>query len=127
MTLTTPIPSAVPPPGDARFEFWTLAEGVDDANQPLKPATQFPAGIARVYLFFHYDGLLPDIPWSVVWYKEDEYLRGRTSLWEPERSIGTRYEFLDLGEYPPGEYEAQIWLENALQMRVRFSVAEPNE
>lgn len=127
VTLTTPLPSAVSPPGDARFEFWTLAEGVDDANQPVNPTAQFPAGVARVYLFFHYDGLLPDIPWSVVWYGEDEYLRGRTSLWEPERSIGTRYEFLDLGEYPPGEYEVQIWLDNTLQMRVRFSVAEPDE
>lgn len=127
ISLTTPIPSAISPPGDASFEFWTLAEDVDDASQPVNPTAQFPSGTARVYLFFHYDGLLPDIPWSVVWYLEGEYLRGRTSLWEPERSTGTRFEFLDLGEYPPGEYEVQVWLENTLQMRVHFAVAEADQ
>jgi hypothetical protein len=43
--FTSPIPSAVPPPGDAHFEFWTLAEGVDASGQPIDPGEQFPAGI----------------------------------------------------------------------------------
>lgn len=123
VTLTQPLPSAVPPPGDARFEFWTLAYGVDENDQPVDPATEFPAGSERIYLFFRYDGLLPDIPWSVVWYQNGQMLDGSTRLWESERPAGERFEFLGYsGGFPPGQYEVQVWLDDQLQIRAAFSV-----
>ncbi len=126
VTLTQPLPSAVPPPGDARFDFWTLAEGVDENDQPVNPTTNFVAGIERVYFFFRYDGLLPNVPWSVVWYQDGEMLDGSTRLWEPERPVGERFEFLGYaGGFPPGEYQVQAWLGDELQIRVTFIVIEP--
>lgn len=123
ITLTTPLPSAVPPPADARFEFWTLAREVDENNQPVGPATQFPEGIERIYLFFRYDGLLPNASWTTVWYQNGEYLSGGTNLWESQRPAGEGYVFLTLnGGYLVGEYEVQVWLGNRLQIRVFFSV-----
>jgi hypothetical protein len=125
VTLTQPLPSAIPPPGDARFEFWTLALDVDENNQPVNPTTELPFGTERVYLFFRYDGLLPNVPWSVVWYQDGEYLSGGTRLWESERPVGERHEFLDLaGGYPVGEYEVQVWLGGQLQIRAAFTVVE---
>jgi hypothetical protein len=125
VTLTLPLPSAVPPPGDAGFQFWTLAQGVDENGLPVEPSTGFPVGIERVYLFFRYNGLLPNIPWSVVWYQDGEYLNGGTRLWEPERPAGDRHEFLEYGEgFPAGEYEVQVWLGDQLQIRVSFAVGE---
>jgi hypothetical protein len=123
VTLTIPLPSAIPPPADARFEFWTLAQEVDDNNQPVRPSTQFPEGIERIYLFFRYDGLLSDVPWATVWYRNGEYLSGGTDLWESQRPAGERYVFLGpTGGYTAGEYEVQIWLGDRLQVRVFFSV-----
>jgi hypothetical protein len=119
----SPLPSAVPPPGDARFEFWTLAQGVDETDQPVKPGSQFPVGTERVYLFFHYDGLLPNVPWTTVWYRNGELTSGGTSLWESSRSAGAWYEFLAFpGGYPEGDYEVQVWLNDRLQIRAVFSV-----
>jgi len=119
----SPLPSAVPPPGDARFEFWTLAQGVDETDQPVKPGSQFPVGTERVYLFFHYDGLLPNVPWTTVWYRNGELTSGGTSLWESSRSTGEWYEFLAFpGGYPEGDYEVQVWLGERLQIRAVFSV-----
>ena len=119
----SPLPSAVPPPGDARFEFWTLAEGVDETNQPIKPASQFPVGTERIYLFFRYDGLLPNVPWTTVWYHDGELISGGTSLWGSNRASGEWYEFLAFpGGYPLGDYEVQVWLGDRLQIRAVFSV-----
>jgi hypothetical protein len=123
-SFTSPLPSAIPPPGDARFEFWTLARDVDANDQPVEPSTQFAAGTERVFLFFRYDGLLPNIPWTTAWYRNGELLNGSTRLWEPERPVGERYEFLEFpGGYPEGEYEVQVWLGDRLQIRAVFLIA----
>jgi hypothetical protein len=123
VTFTAPLSAAVPPPADARIRFWTLAQGVDENNQPVGPSTQFPEGIERIYLFFWYDGLLPNVPWTVVWYRNGELLSGGTYLWESRRPVGERYVFLaQAGGYTLGEYEAQVWLGERLQIRALFSV-----
>lgn len=128
ITFTVALSLAVPPPADATIEFWTLAEGVDRNNRPVGPATQFPEGIERVYLFFVYDGLLPDVPVTTVWYRDGEFLSGGTDLWESRRTRGERYVYMTLGGgYSAGEYEVQVWLGDRLQIRVFFSVVEARE
>lgn len=124
----SPLPSAVPPPADAHFVFWTLAEGVDQNAQPVNASTQFPAGTERVYVFFEYDGLLPNVPWTTAWYRNGELLNGGTSLWEAEKSAGQWNVFLAFpGGYPVGEYEVQVWLGERLQIRALFSVVNDTE
>ena len=94
-----------------------LAQGVSDDNRPVEPATQFTEGIERIYLFFIYDGLLPGVPITVVWYREDELLSGGTDLWESQQSGGERYVFLaPSGGYTAGEYEVQVWLGDRMQV-----------
>jgi hypothetical protein len=118
----------VPPPADAHFEFWTLAESVDADNQPVNPSTQFPAGTERVYLFFEYDGLLPNVLWTTVWYENGELLSGGTSLWDSEKPAGQWHTFLEFpGGYPVGEYEVQVWLGERLQIRALFSIVNGTE
>ncbi len=125
ITFTTPLPSAVPPPADARIEFWTLAQGVDENDRPVDPATVFPAGIERVYLFFTYDGLLPNVPVTILWYRNGELLNGGIDLWESERVRGERYVYLvPAGGYTAGRYQVQVWLGDRLQIQVAFSVVE---
>jgi hypothetical protein len=123
VTFTVPLSLAVPPPADAQIEFWTLAQGADQNNHPVGATSQFPAGIERIYLFFRYDGLLNNIPWTTIWYKDGEYLSGGTDLWESQRPAGERYIFLgSLNGYAEGEYEVQVWLGDRLQIRAFFSV-----
>jgi hypothetical protein len=121
--FTSPLPSAIPPPGDARFEFWTLAKDVDSSDQPVEPSTQFTEGTESVFLFFRYDGLLPNVPWTIIWFGNGELLNGSTRLWEPQKPTGERYEFLKFpGGYPAGEYEVQVWLGERPQVRAVFLV-----
>ncbi len=123
ITFTTSFSQAVPPPADASIEFWTLAQGVSDDNRPVEAATQFTVGIERIYLFYTYDGLLPGVPITIVWYHEGELLSGGTDLWEAQQSGGERYVFLTpSGGYTIGAYEVQVWLGNRMQVRVFFSV-----
>jgi hypothetical protein len=126
VSFTSPLPSAIPPPGDAQFEFWTLARDIDENNQPVEPSTRFPEGVTRIYLFFRYNGLLPNVPWTTAWYRNGELLGGGTKLWEPEKLSGERYEYLEFPDgYPVGEYEVQVWLGERLQIRAVFSVESP--
>jgi hypothetical protein len=128
VTFTVPLSSAVPPPADARIEFWTLAQGATDTNQPVEPSTQFPEGIERVYLFLRYDGLLPRVPWTTIWYFNGKLLSGGTNLWTTQRPAGEWYVFLTLdGGFPVGEYEVQVWLSDRLQIRTFFSVVKAEE
>jgi hypothetical protein len=128
ITFTTPLPSAVPPPADARIEFWALARGADDSNRPVGRSEAFSEGVERIYLFFTYDGLLPNVPLTVIWYRNGEYLSGWTGLWESQRSAGQRFVFLNQsGGYTLGDYEVQVWLGNRLQIRTSFSVVEAEE
>jgi hypothetical protein len=100
-----------------------LAQGADENSRPVEPGTQFNEGIERIYLFFTYDGLLPNVPVTVLWYREGELLNGGTELWESQRSRGERYVYLTpSGGYQAGEYEVQVWLGNRLQIRTFFSV-----
>ena len=123
VTFTIPVSAAIPPPADARIRFWALAQGVDENNQPLRPAEQFPEGIERIYLFFRYDGLLPNVPWTTLWYRNGELLSGGTYLWESRRPTGKRFVFLaPAGGYTAGEYEVQVWLGDRLQIRAFFFV-----
>lgn len=122
-TALTPLPSAVPPPADAHIELTGLAQEVDENGFCQEPATQFPSGVGRLYLCYTYDGLLPNVPWTVAWYCGGEYLGGGTSLWESGRAAGNGYVFLSPSQgYPVGECEAQIWLAERLQFRARFKI-----
>ncbi len=122
-TALTPIPSAVPPPADAQIKFGGLAQNVDENGLCQGPTTQFPADVQRLYLCYTYDGLLPNVPWTVAWYCGGEYLGGETSLWQPGRSAGNGYVFLSPSQgYPPGKCEVQVWLDSRLQFRARFEI-----
>jgi hypothetical protein len=123
ITFTAAFSLAVAPPADARITLWTLAQGVDENSRPVGAATQFSEGIERIYLFFTYDGLLPNVPVTVLWYHEGELLSGGTELWESQRSRGERYVYLTpSGGYQAGQYEVQVWLGDRLQIRTFFSV-----
>lgn len=126
--FTSPLPSAIPPPGDARFEFWTLAQGADENSQPVAPSNQFPVGIERIYLFFRYDGLLLNVPWTIAWYRNGELLSGGTRLWESRQPAGNWYQFMEFNEgYPAGKYEVQVWLGEQLRILALFSVGSAEE
>ncbi len=128
VTFTQAISGAVPPPADAQIEFWTLAQGVDENNQPVNPSQQFPSGIERVYLFFRYDGLLPNVPWAVIWYYDGKLLSGGMDLWETQQPSGEWYVYLTLGGgFSAGEYQVQVWLGERLQIRTMFSVGQTSE
>jgi len=123
VTFTQAISGAVSPPADAQIEFWTLAQGVDEDNRPVNPSQQFPSGTERIYLFFRYDGLLPNVPWTVLWYYNGKLLSGGTALWETGQSAGEWYVYLTLGDgFSVGEYEVQVWLGERLKIRTVFSV-----
>jgi hypothetical protein len=125
ITYTEAFSQAVPPPADASIEFWTLAQGVSDDNRPVEPAAQFAEGVERIYLFYTYDGLLPGVPVTVLWYQDGELLSGGTDLWESQQSRGERYVFLTpSGGYTAGRYEVQVWLGDRIQVRVFFNVGE---
>ncbi|HHH40430.1 MAG TPA: hypothetical protein ENK56_00315 [Chloroflexi bacterium] len=118
----SPLPSAVPPPADARIIFETLALGVDEAGNPVEPGESFAAGTHRIYVFFTWQGIPKNVPWTHAWYRDNVYLGGETTLWSWDVAGRGYLYFVPPDGYRPGEYEVQVFLGTRLQFRKRFTI-----
>jgi hypothetical protein len=126
---STPQPSPTPSPAPiaspvqgASFYDIILARGISGDNKPLSPADTFPQGGNPIYLFFHYQGMKKGVRWTQVWSRGTTELFRETTSWE-WGEVGMAWLFFTPdGGYIPGEYEAQLYIEDNLQLAARFRV-----
>jgi len=75
-------PSATP---ELSFDPITFSlEIVEDTNEPINPATIFPAGPTRVYGTFDYEGMTADMKWTRTWYIDDVDVWSVTERWDED-------------------------------------------
>jgi len=113
---------AVTPGPDASLVDIQLAAGERD-NQPVNPATKFPSGTERVYVFLTLDGMARNVPWAHVWYGEvdgkmTEVWAG-LELWPYDSPRGFTWRYLNCSD---GRYEVHIYIDVELQQKVPFTV-----
>jgi hypothetical protein len=120
----SPLPSAVPAGEGARIGVITLAADRDDRGQPVDPATEFPPGDRRVYLFVHYEGMANGVAWTFAIYREGALLDSTTQLWEWGAEGMTYLYYKPPGGYEPGTYEMRVFVEHRLKAVAQFAVRE---
>jgi len=120
--LLTPIPGAIPPDAEARFEFLTLATKIDANLNPIDPGLQFPTGTARVYLFFRASGVNDGAMWGVFCYRGDTIVDSFVGLWEDGPKLQTSRAFCAL-DGQAGAYLLRAYLGGTLAVEVQFSLA----
>ncbi len=121
--LRTPFPlQAVEPAENAALVDLVLAAGQEN-NQPVDPGTAFPANTERIYAFFTFDGMTPNVPWIHIWYIQvgDEWVEYWSSveLWQYPSSRGTAWRYINAR---PGRYELHVYIGYGLQTRVPFTI-----
>lgn len=127
----TPLPSAVPPPEEARIELRALAMERDDEGLPVEPTNTFPPGRHRIYLFFRFEGMADDITTTFAWYQDGEFFERCSDTWlwgRQGRDWGESGRMTYFCEpaigWAPDQYEVRVFIEDQLQGSAEFEVVE---
>jgi hypothetical protein len=120
--LLTPIPNAVAPNPEARFEFLTLASRIDDDLNPIDPGLQFPVGASRVYAFFRASGVNDGAPWGLFCYRDGDIFDLFVGLWDDGPAAQTSRAFC-AHDGDPGQYTLRVYLGTTLAFEAQYALA----
>ena len=122
-TPTVMSPASTPTEGlGASFEVTTLARGLSEGNLPLEPGNVFPEGTKQVYVFFSYTEMEVGMLWTQAWYRGERKVWSQTKPWRLGRQ-GNAWVYIEFTEgFPPGEYEARLYIDHRFQESVEFTV-----
>jgi hypothetical protein len=115
-SVVTPNPNAVFSP--------LLFSSVYENSECVAPSTSFVNPIREMWACFSYDGMLPGVQWTALWYRENELVRYETYPWDG--STGGLY-YTQWSPSPeiwlPGEYQVQLFVGHDLKVIGRFIVS----
>ncbi|MEO8612768.1 MAG: hypothetical protein ABI690_33045 [Chloroflexota bacterium] len=121
----TPRPSQRQPRAGASIKITSAAQGVAADQSPTQPGTQFSAGVQRVYFFFDYQTMDDGIGWSRILFRDGIPIQGQSYLWSLGESGSSYFFFGSEDGYPPGEYEARLYVGDQEASALTFSVVAP--
>jgi len=102
-------------------QFTDIIFGLMDSNGNLSGTNYvLPEGSA-IQARFNYRNMIPGISWSYIWYFEGQELLRDTQSWEGETQ-GT-WVMPAAGEFLPGQYRLELYIENQLSATADFIVA----
>lgn len=125
-TLLTPLPGALPAPPNARLVDLVLSDACDERGRPQRipqpPPTVFPTTTTRICGRFRAENMPRGAPWTVAWYRDGALEDSSTLLWDgAPNQPGFIYNTRSQG-FPPGIWEVRLYIEDRLQIRLRFEV-----
>jgi hypothetical protein len=75
--------SQVTPNPDAVFSPLTFSRGINfNTYLAINAGVSFANPVGGIYATFSYDGMLPDVQWTAVWYREGEVVYYETKPWD---------------------------------------------
>jgi hypothetical protein len=110
----TPFPDAV-------FSPLQLSRRLDGQNQAVNPQENFFSPLGRLYAAFTYNNLQDGVRWSAIWKLGDRVVCIETQPWDGGTG-GYGYTECELENWPPGEYEIQIFYGEEWMVSARFDV-----
>ena len=123
LQLTPPAPG-IAARSSARINITAADEVVSSNQTPVEPRTVFNAGIERIYLFMSYSDMDDGVVWSRVLYRDGQPVQGRAYLWSLGEEGSSFFFFGNEAGYPPGDYEARLYLGDEETSRFEFVVEE---
>jgi type VI secretion system secreted protein VgrG len=104
-SLVTPNPNAV-------FSPLTFSRGINfNTYLAIDAGVAFANPVGSIYATFSYDGMLPDVQWSAVWYRDGELVYYETKPWDGGTGGYGYTEWIpDAEEWLPGIYQVQIFV-----------------
>lgn len=121
----TPAPSERQPRAGASIEIAAAAASISPDQQPVDAATQFPAGLRRIYLFMDYQRMDDGVSWSRILFRDGVPIQGQTYLWSLGEAGSSSFFFGSDQGYPAGAYEVRLFVGEAEVSRFAFAVIVP--
>jgi len=104
-SLVTPNPNAV-------FSPFTFARKVNlDTYQVTDAGVIFANPVNGIYAVFSYDGMIPGVQWTALWYRGGELVNYETKPWDGATGGYGFTEWIpDAKDWLPGFYQVQIFV-----------------
>jgi len=104
--------SQVTPNPNAVFSPLTFAQGINlQTYFAIDAGTVFANPVNGIYAIFSYDGMLPDVQWTALWYRGDELVHFETKPWDGATGGYGFTEWIpDAEEWLPGRYQVRIFV-----------------
>jgi hypothetical protein len=118
----TPITPLREPRDSASMEL-TAADNELSADQtPIQARDRFEPGIERIYLWYNYRDMDDGVVWSRVLYRDGVPVQGANYLWSLDTEGSHFFFFGDDDGYPPGSYEARLFIGENEVSRITFTI-----
>jgi len=123
-----PLVSDVTPAPNASLEITALDDEVTDALLPVDPATSFPAGTERIYLFVTFENMTQGVLWRRELYRDQELVEGNSYLWGLPTEGRTSFFLGSDPGFAPGSYEIRLYLGDTPTpiSRMNFTIDAPD-
>lgn len=116
--------SQVTPNPNAVFSPLTFARGINlETYLAINAGVSFANPVSGIYAIFSYDGMLPDVQWTAVWYRGSELLHYETKPWDGATGGYGFTEWIPNAEdWLPGIYQVQIFVGSDVKVVGEFEV-----
>lgn len=124
LAIAAQFTSSVTPDPDAVFSPLAFTRRLDyDTGAAVQPQDSFQNPVGHLYAVFSYDGMLPGVQWTALWYRGDELVHFETKPWDG--STGG-YGYSDWNPSPddwlPGTYRVIIFVGTVAKTSGQFTV-----
>ncbi len=110
-------------PLETRIDAIIFAGDVTAEDEPIDPATSFPAGIKEVYGVFEYTDLYPGMTFGFTWLRDGETVYSDTITWPDESSSGRTWVSVDNDEgLVAGNYVLRLFVNDTLLQAGNFVI-----
>lgn len=119
--------SVVTPNPDAVFSPLTFARRVNlNTYLAVDAGTVFANPVGSMYATFSYDGMLPGVQWTALWYRGADLVHFETIPWDGGTGGYGFSEWIpDAEEWLPATYQVQIFVGNEIKVVGNFEVTGP--
>ncbi len=104
----------------SRLRFATEMHG----NQLIGPSVRFRNPIRRMFIVYSYAHMTPGVQWTLIWYRDGEYLGYETRTWNADSSGAGIIEFeQEVDQWLPGIYEIRLFVGDEWKASGSFSLS----
>lgn len=107
---TEVVQSSVTPDPEARLFITAVSTALTGTFTPQNPATEFPAGSARVYFFVDYTNMKNGTLWRRELVFNGEVVQSSDYLWGLTESGSAYFFFGQQNGFTPGDYEVRLYI-----------------
>ena len=112
----------IPKSSSATISAVHFSADVTGDDRPIGAANRLAGGTDIVYTFFQFDGIEPDTPWLVRWYRDGDLYDWFVDTDWPYGTAGQTWVSVEGSPLPAGDYVAEVFIDGNLLGTGEFHV-----